>query len=95
MSKTILQTNLNDYVYFELTKLGEETLAEYYKTNQVKADKRSIYTIMREAIAEVHGIEGTFYKLQHWEFARIFGQHFFNGMTQMIKNNALYYEHST
>jgi len=74
MKMKTMKFNINDTISVQLTDLGKDILLAHEKSKGF----RSWYT--KDSLS---------FSFQLWEFANIFGGHFYNGQKQIIINNIM------
>ena len=78
--------NINENVYFKLTKKGNAILEQYRN----KLSELVRYEVKRESIVKDAG-NGLEY-IQLWDFMNIFGEHFTIGSEPVIEDNYLHFK---
>ena len=80
--------NINDQIEIKLTDHGKSILDEYVAKQLETMSYLNLPTDYTPYKADRRG----YIKLTLWEFANIFGGHFWNGGPQLLENNAIIFD---
>lgn len=73
----MIEVNLNDFVYVQLTDFGLKTYAEFYKNEKFWMDK------LERDVREING--KNYYEFQLWNLSEIFGKEMYQGNENVVE----------